>query len=162
MIGKCANYDPFFRIKSSKKATPETKTTLDTLHNIQVQQMIYNESDLKNILKEKELLEEKIKVTANDIEVDQIENRIKVLNTEIQIRKDKNEFLDYFLDTGEILYKYYDIQEKIQNGTLPTKQHNRKQIGSIFDILEKAAKNEDITEELNINEIIINRMWLCW
>ena len=158
MITKNGSYDPFFRIKSSKKANNESKTTLDTLHKNQIQQMCENENSLQNLIDEKEDLEKKLNTIENENEIvsDQIESRLKALNTNINIRKDKNEFLDYFLDTGELLYKYYDIQEKIQDGTLPTKQSARKNIGSIFDVLEKAAKNENIVDEnfVNIENIV--------
>jgi RNA polymerase-binding transcription factor DksA len=149
MIAKGDNYDPFFRIKSSKKKNPEGRTTLDTLHNVQIQRMYENESDLLNLIKEKDDLQEKIKNVTNDIEYDQIENNLKIINNEIEIRKNKNEFLDYFLDTGDILYKYYDIQERIQDGTLPAKQYNKKKVGSIFDVLEKAAQNEILETKLD-------------
>ena len=131
MITKGATYDPFFRIKSSKKAINETKTTLDTLHNSQIQQMRENESGLQSLVEERKELEEIIKQGSSNKQgvesstpqnYDQLESRVKTLNNEIDIRKDKNEFLDYFLDTGDLLYKYYDIQEQIQDGMLPLKQ----------------------------------------
>ena len=161
MIAKGVNYDPFFRIKSSKKGNPEARTTLDTLHNVQIQRMHENETDLDNLLKEKYDLEDKIKIMGADIVSEQVENNLKLINTEIEIRKDKNEFLDYFLDTGDILYKYYDIQERIQEGTLPSKQYNKKKVGSIFDVLERAAKNEiidnDIVEVIQETKKFISR-----
>ena len=156
MITKGTSYDPFFRVKSSKKGHNEAKTTLDTLHTNQIQQMHENESGLQSLLDEKTDLENKLKTSENDIEKDQIENRLKTMKSEIDIRKDKNEFLDYFLDTGELLYKYYDIQEQIQDGTLRSKQVVRKNVGSIFDVLEKAAKNESIENDI-VNNIIVNK-----
>ena len=99
MITKNGSYDPFFRIKSSKKANNESKTTLDTLHKNQIQQMCENENSLQNLIDEKEDLEKKLNTieNENDIVSDQLESRLKALNTNINIRKDKNEFLDYFL-----------------------------------------------------------------
>ena len=144
MIAKGVTYDPFFRIKSSKKSVPEAKTTLDTLHTLQIKQMNDNENSLQELIDEKSDLENQMKILDNDVNYDQIEARLKYLNNEINIRQNKNEFLDYFLDTGELLYKYYDIQEQIQEGTLQSKQVSRKNVGSIFDVLEKAAKNENI------------------
>ena len=156
MITKGTTYDPFFRIKSSKKSNNETKTTLDTLHNSQVQQMRENEGNLQSLIEERTELEEILKQGSFEEKgisqnYDQLESRIKFLNNEIDIRKDKNEFLDYFLDTGDLLYKYYDIQEQIQDGMLPSKQVVRKNAGSIFDVLERAAKNENV-----VNEVVKN------
>lgn len=142
MFNKKDNYDTYFRTKTSRKANIETKTTLDTLHKNQLQKMNENEIELDTLLKEKSELKEKIKSSSDYTEVDQLEHRLNELNNNIVIRNNKNEFLDYFLDTGEILYNYYDIQEKIQDGTLPCKKVNKKKLGNIFEALEVVAKEE--------------------
>jgi RNA polymerase-binding transcription factor DksA len=144
-------------MKSNKLGLNESKTTLDTLHQNQLQQMNENENDLEKLIEEKINLENMIKNTetpssfVSEIEYEQIENKIKILSNEIEIRKNKNEYLDYFLDTGDILYSYYDIQEKIQEGTLPKKQITKKKLGAIFDVLEMAAK-EDGNERCDSEE----------
>jgi hypothetical protein len=130
-LGKCKN---------------ESKTTLDTLHNIQLQQMSENEKQLNGLVIEKENLERKLETLEDNIESDQVENRLKYLKNEIYIRNNKNEFVDYYLNTGDILYKYYDVQEKIQEGKILNNTTNRKKVGAIFDILEKAAKDQGIFE----------------
>lgn len=127
--------------KQSKRLNIEGKTTLDTLHINQLKHMSDNENEYILLKKEKEELEYTLKNSDDNNEIDKIENRIKILKNEIELRKNKNEFFDYYLDTGDILYKYYDIQEKIQDGTMPKKGNKKKQ-GGIFDVLEKAAKNE--------------------
>jgi hypothetical protein len=127
-------------VKGGKKNGLEIRTTLDTLHNLQIQQMNNNEKELVLLIKEKKEIESKISSIENEIEYDQLEHRLKYLTTEIESRKEKNEFLDYYLDTGDILYNYYDIQEKIQEGTLVT--NNKKKIGAIFDSLEKASDKD--------------------
>jgi len=126
--------------KGSKKNGLEIRTTLDTLHNLQIQQMNNNEKELDLLIKEKNVIEYKINKIENEIEYDQLEHRLKFLTNEIESRKEKNEFLDYYLDTGDILYNYYDIQEKIQEGTLVTS--NKKKVGAIFDILEMATDKD--------------------
>jgi len=149
MIKRGPTYDPSFRIKSNKLGLNESKTTLDTLHQNQLQHMNENENDLEKLIEEKVALDFKIKNAEtpsnflSEIQYEQIENRIKILSNEIEIRKNKNEYLDYFLNTGDILYSYYDIQEKIQEGTLPKKQNVKKKMGAIFDILEMAAKEDE-------------------
>lgn len=53
-----------------------------------------------------------------------------------------SKIFDYYLKTGNILYDYYDIQEKIAKGNtelLATK----KRPGTIFEALEAAAKGSD-------------------
>jgi hypothetical protein len=131
---------PFFNIKSSKRSNPEARTTLDTLHTIQIHKMNENEKMLKELETQmnniENLLEEDS--VSNPAELDQLELKLKNIRDEIDQRKDKNEFLNYFLETGDILYNYYDMQEKIQNGDVLTKQNNKRKPGSILDVLEKA------------------------
>jgi len=121
--------------KGGKKNLLETRTTLDTLHNLQIKKMTEHENEINKLIKEKEEIESKINSEENEIVYDQLEHRLKYLVNEINSRKEKNEFLDYYLDTGDILYDYYDIQEKIQDGTIVGS--GKKKVGAIFDILEK-------------------------
>lgn len=133
------------------KAKNESKTTLDTLHNLQLQHMNENESELNELILEKEDIETKLENLENPMECDQIENRLKYIKNEISTRNNKNEFLDYYLNTGEILYKYYDIQEQIQEGKILNNTASKKKIGAIFDVLEKAAKDQGVVYEETIN-----------
>ena len=137
--------NPFFNIKSTKRSNPEARTTLDTLHSIQVKKMSDNEGSLSNLEEEKVQIESLIEETTidNPALLDQLENKLKTVSQEIEQRKNKNEFLDYFLETGDILYNYYDMQEKIQNGDLPVKQNNKRKPGSILDVLDKASETKE-------------------
>lgn len=140
--------NPFFNIRSTKRSNPEARTTLDTLHSIQVKKMYDNENSLEHLEDEKKNVLEMLSETSidNPALLDQLETKYKSINNEINQRKNKNEFLDYYLETGDILYKYYDMQEKIQNGDLPIKQNGRRKPGSILDVLDKASESiEDDT-----------------
>lgn len=128
-----------------KKVNFETKTTLDTLHTNNIQKIKENENELNGIIKERDEIKEKLISITDYIEYDQVENRLKYLENEIKIRNNKNEYLDYFLETGEILYKYYDLQEKIQDGKISCTTSNKKKTGGIFDALEKASKDNNET-----------------
>jgi Zn finger protein HypA/HybF involved in hydrogenase expression len=66
-----------------------------------------------------------------------IENKL------IELTGEKNVF-EYFLETGPILYEYYDIQEKINRGieVKQTKQ-GKSQPGSIWAALENAAEKTE-------------------
>ena len=101
---------PFFNIKSSKRSNPEARTTLDTLHTIQIHKMNENEKMLTELETEKNSLEILLEEDSisNPAELDQLELKLKNIKDEIHQRKDKNEFLNYFLETGDILYNYYD------------------------------------------------------
>lgn len=130
---------------NKKKINFETKTTLDTLHTNNIQKIKEKEIQLEEIINEKDEIKEKLKTVNDYTECDQLENRLKYLESEIKIRNNKNEYLDYFLDTGEILYKYYDLQEKIQDGKVTSTTCNKKKTGGIFDALEKALKENNET-----------------
>ena len=134
--------DVYVSNTNKKKTVIETKTTLDTLHTIEMNNMKENEKELDLLIESKIELLNNLENTNNEIEYDKIESKLKIIQNDIKLRKDKNEFLDYFLDTGEILYKYYDLQEKIQDGIAPKQNNNRKKIGSIYDSLEMAAKED--------------------
>lgn len=138
--------NPFFNIRSTKRSNPEARTTLDTLHSIQVKKMYDNENSLECLEEEKRNISSQLEETSidNPALLDQLETKYKNLNNEINQRKNKNEFLDYFLETGDILYKYYDMQEKIQNGDLPIKQNGRRKPGSILDVLDKASDSLEV------------------
>jgi hypothetical protein len=138
--------NPFFNIRSTKRSNPEARTTLDTLHSIQVKKMYDNENSLEHLEDEKKNVLEMLSETSidNPALLDQLETKYKNLNNEINQRKNKNEFLDYFLETGDILYKYYDMQEKIQNGDLPIKQNGKRKPGSILDVLDKASDSVEV------------------
>ena len=107
--------NPFFNIRSTKRSNPEARTTLDTLHSIQVKKMYDNENSLEHLEDEKKNVLEMLSETSidNPALLDQLETKYKNLNNEINQRKNKNEFLDYFLETGDILYKYYDMHQVI-------------------------------------------------
>jgi hypothetical protein len=137
--------NPFFNIRSTKRSNPEARTTLDTLHSIQVKKMYDNENGLEYLEDEKKSVLGMLKETSidNPALLDQLEAKYKNISSEINQRKNKNEFLDYFLETGDILYKYYDMQEKIQNGDLPIKQNGKRKPGSILDVLDKASDSID-------------------
>ena len=69
-------------------------------------------------------------------------NFIEQVRKETSDLQSSSKIFDYYLKTGNILYDYYDIQEKIAKGNtelLATK----KRPGTIFEALEFAAKGSD-------------------
>jgi hypothetical protein len=71
--------------------------------------------------------------------IDQVRKETHIEGTSIQ---SSSKVFDYYLKTGNILYDYYDIQEKIAKGNtelLTTK----KRPGTIFEALEAAAKGSE-------------------
>ena len=60
-----------------KHSINESRTTLDTLHNQQLQQMNENENELNELIIEKNNLENRLESLEDNIECDQVENRLK-------------------------------------------------------------------------------------
>jgi hypothetical protein len=66
------------------------------------------------------------------------------LEGEVNMIQSNDELYDYFLKTGEILYNYYDIQDKIQNGVEASvkRSSSNSNPGSILAALERASKDQ--------------------
>jgi hypothetical protein len=111
--------------------------------------MSENEKMVKELETEKNSIEKLLQddSVSNPAELDDLESKLKNLKDEINQRKDKKEFLNYFLETGDILYNYYDMQEKIQNGDILTKQTSKRKPGSILDVLEKADEQPVVLQK---------------
>jgi hypothetical protein len=105
--------------------------------------MLEREKDMETLMGEITELQQKCRETRDEVMYEQLQKRIKDLEKEIERRKGGNEFFDYFLDTGQILYDYYEIQEKIQNGEEPAMKRVASKPGSVLAALESAAATEN-------------------
>ena len=92
--------DAFFKIRPTKRSNPEARTTLDALHQAQmnaIQTRIRQKDDL--ILK-KDQLGEELEKTTDDVVYEKLEQQFKELNVEIEKREQNTEILDYFLESS--------------------------------------------------------------
>jgi len=108
---------PFFNIKQTKRSNPEARTTLDNLHQMQIGNM---QKEREDIGKMEELLEnynEQMKESTDIVMRTQLEEKIQQLMKKKEEWESNKPVYDYFFDAGEILYNYYDIQEKINSGS---------------------------------------------
>ena len=136
-----AKEEAFFKIRSTKRSNPEARTTLDRLHNIRMQGLLEKEGEIE-VLRES-IKELRAKAPADEIESERNRRKEIEIEKEIERRMGKNEIFDYFLDTGEILYNYYETQEKISNGqgTIQRRAPKAKP-GSVLAALESAAASQ--------------------
>lgn len=132
----------FFKVKSSKRSNPETRTTLDAIHNQKIQELIDEKNNLESFKKELQLLNEKINKTTSDTELWRLEREAEILQKKIKSIESDSDMMDYLLRTGDILFNYYDIQEQIQQGNIAYSSAKAKP-GSILGILEEVAKGEN-------------------
>ena len=106
--------------KASKRSALESRSTLDAIHNAQVSSYLNNENDINVIKNQLEQLAAKITKVDNanigniekqsDVillkrEKEQLERRLKQL-------ENKDDLMDYYLRTGNIVFDYYNVQEK--------------------------------------------------
>jgi len=132
----------FFKVKSSKRSNPEARTTLDAIHNQKIQNILEEKDNIAKYRQELATLQTKISETTSDIDIWRMEREAETIEKKIKSIEDGTELMDYYLRTGDILYNYYDIQEKIQQGN-HTFHSNKAKPGSILAILEQVANDED-------------------
>jgi hypothetical protein len=144
--------DPFFKIRPSKRSNPEARTTLDTVH----QHYLTKAKDIGDQVttwneQYKKLVSEYHKET-NDIERYRLEQSIKEVKTKIDATDQKNAMFDYFLQTGDLLFQYYDIQDRINRGADNViLVADRARPGSVFEALENASKQDMSGSKLPTN-----------
>ena len=141
---RMASPDAFFRIRPTKRSNPEARTTLDSLHRVRMQNIQERENDSESLKAEIAQLGARCREITDEVEYEQLQKRMRGIEKELEIRKNGNEFFDYFLNTGDILYNYYEIQEKIQNGEEPSVKRAgmKAKPGSVLAALESAAATE--------------------
>ncbi len=144
-----SSQEAFFKIRPTKRSNPEARTTLDSLHRVRVQGILEKESELSDLKSRLSGIEEREGVTADEIEYDQLQKQKRNVQKEIERREDSSEILDYFLENGEILYNYYEVQEIIQRDVTSSikRAPTKAKPGSVLAALETAAATEGVREK---------------
>lgn len=139
--------DAFFKIRPTKRSNPEARTTLDRLHNVHLQGIIEKEGTLSSLKERLEEIKGEIEQQSDDILLEKLFQEKKDLEAQIGKQEGNTEVLDYFLEAGEILYNYYDIQDKIQRGvdTSVKRVGAKAKPGSVLAALETAAATDTTT-----------------
>jgi DNA-directed RNA polymerase subunit RPC12/RpoP len=135
--------DPFFNIRQSKRSNPEARTTLDTVHQHNFSKIKDINLDIAQWNKEYQELVQRYRAETDDIERYRLEQQIKKVQLKLDSTDEKTAVLDYFLNTGELLFQYYDIQERINRGAdNVVHMADRATPGSVFEALENASKQD--------------------
>ena len=126
--------------KVKKKDDLNSRVTLDALHNDKIKEFNQNQNGLKKmemelvLLKKKySLIETKKMKELTDSEIEQkfkIQDEINYLDKKINTIKSKKDDIDYFLDTGNLLFQYYTVTDNIAKGNLKKNTLKKKQISS--------------------------------
>jgi len=123
-----------FKDKPLKKIVADKRVTLDVIHSDVVSNFKKNKEEYEENIRKMDSLE---KSTENSTE-----NELKILEREIG-KYDKDEEIEYYFDTGEILSEYYSQK----NGDV---QQEKKYI-SVIDIMSKKTRDEKPKKDI-INE----------
>jgi len=132
---------PFFNIKPQKRSLSDSKTTLDNLHQIQIQQMNKEKGESHKIEEVIETYKTQMKETTDIIQKTLLEEKINQLLKKKEDWESNKPVYDYFFETGEILYSYYDLQDKISNGSSQLSSRNMKaKPGSVLAALQEGLE----------------------
>lgn len=146
--------DPFFKIRPTKRSNPEARTTLDSIHHAHLNKLVEESTSLEDIEVAYKEVREKLKACTDDIEKVKLEKEYQDLLREYKRRKSGAGIYDYFLETGNILFQYYDIQDKISRGVESrTNRTVKSKPGSIFAVLEQAAQDTQDNLETEVTPV---------
>ena len=135
--------DPFFKIRPSKRSNPEARTTLDTVHQHYLSKVKDTSEQVSTLKETYSNLVTSYKAEQNDIERYRIEQELKVTKVKLDATDEKGAVFDYYLQTGDLLFQYYDIQDRINRGA-DNVIHvaDRARPGSVFEALENASRQD--------------------
>jgi predicted nucleic acid-binding Zn-ribbon protein len=138
MSGK--SQDGFFKIRPTKRSNPEERTTLDVIHQYQLKKISEEKEEAMFLKEETKELKEQIESTNDDLLRGQLENQYVRLEEELADKNKEDRIYDYLLNTGDLLFEYYDIQEKISKGAIGAiSQRSKRKPGDVLSALETAA-----------------------
>ena len=127
-----------FKIREKKRGRHKNIKTLDAKHKEQINYFKQLEESIPEKRKELEKLKNSVKNIENDpskfTDIINIQDKIYELEKEIKTIVNKEEEKQYYLNTGELLYQYYDTKHKINKNThnLVRRNNNNKTIVDFF------------------------------
>jgi hypothetical protein len=142
----------FFKIKPTKRSNAEERTTLDVMHQFHLKKITEEEEEVQYLSEDIITMENQIDATNDDLVRGQLENQLIRLKEEYDTKNKKDRVYDYLLKTGDLLFDYYDIQDKISAGaTGASAQVIKRKPGDVLSALQSAAA-EETGEEPNQEE----------
>lgn len=129
--------------KSTKAGAPETRTTLDALHGQKMNQMFDEQNNVLQYKEQIKALDARIKSCTNETELWSLEQQVEKLQKKVKSIESGDALNEYYLRTGNILFSYYDIQDKIHSGAAVSTVTQRSKPGSILAILGSIQQEEE-------------------
>lgn len=149
--------------KKMKKKKSDLRVTLDAKHENKKKHFQSLDNGLEDKIKELDNSKKRYKELSNieryllsDSQLEELldlKDHISIMEKDIKDIEKKSEEVNYLLETGQLLYKYYDNIDKIAKGDKPTKSQSKKSRGpkSVVDFFQKS--NEPEQEKLPNEEI---------
>ena len=161
-----------FKIKNNRQVITDNRITLDAKHS-NITNNFKNENkninDLKNSLKKYKSKIDKLKkktlkkLTLEELdEYYRLDNKINDLKNNIKnIKHRKNEY-DYYLNTADVLYKYYSIDSTTKTGNTEYVPSMNNKKSTIVDFFKETPKNNTniIKKSENINKATLLNNYL--
>lgn len=134
----------FFKIRQTKRSNPEERTTLDVIHQFQIKKIQEELDEAMTLEQHANAMRTQIAHTTDDLLRGQMENHLIRVEEELVVKQDKDRLYDYLLDTGDILFDYYDLQAKISQGdTGAITQRTKRKPGDVLSALQSAAAMDE-------------------
>jgi predicted nucleic acid-binding Zn-ribbon protein len=137
-----------FKIRPTKRSNPEERTTLDVMHQYQIKKIIEEKDEVQFIEEDISVIKNQIEATNDDLVRGQLENQLSRLSEELDVKNKDDRIYDYLLTTGDLLFEYYEIQDKISQGAIGAiTQKSKRKPGDVLSALETAAATECIEDD---------------
>ena len=120
-----------------KRTIVDGKTTLDNLHQMQMADMKREAGLVDTIQEHISVLEAELPKITDVVAKTQKEETLLYLKKKRDDLLSKKSMYDYFFDTGEILFNYYDLQDKIQEGAPAISKQVKVKPGSVLAALRE-------------------------
>ena len=137
-----------FKVKNRKKATIDNRTTVDAKHNTKIKYFKELKKSLpvkkKKLSNFKEQYQKLIakplrEFTDEEFELkNDLEDKIEILETEVNQIDSGNEEKEYYQNTSDILFNYYDNSNKTSQKGKVKEQINLKSGKTVMDWLNKS------------------------
>jgi len=125
-----------------KRTVIDGKTTLDNLHQMQMSDM-RREAGLVDTIKEHiAALEVEIPKLSDVVVKTQKEETLNYLKKKRDDLSSNSQVYDYFFTAGELLFNYYDLQEKIQDGVQTISKQVKVKPGSVLAALQESTPSK--------------------
>jgi hypothetical protein len=122
-----------------KRTTVEGKTTLDNLHQMQMSDMRREAGLVDTLQQHIETLELEISKLSDVVAKTQKEETLAYLKKKRDDLASNTQIYDYFFTAGELLFNYYELQEKIQDGVPTISKQVKIKPGSVLAALQEST-----------------------